>query len=63
MGRFTCLRSRRSLAKRKKKDWLLLNWARQHYQQDVLAEHRIPEMPADLVPIIEKIWMEEIPGE
>lgn len=31
--------------------------------QDVLADHRIPEMPADLVPIIEKIWMETIPGE
>ncbi len=31
--------------------------------QDVLLEHRIPEMPADLVPIIEKIWMETIPGE
>lgn len=31
--------------------------------QDVLSEHRIPEMPVDLVPMIEKIWMEEIPGE
>ncbi len=31
--------------------------------QETLLEHRIPEMPADLVPIIEKIWMEEIPGE
>ena len=31
--------------------------------QDILLEHRIPEMPADLVPIIEKIWIEEIPGE
>lgn len=31
--------------------------------QDILLEHRIPEMPADLVPIIEKIWMETIPGE
>lgn len=31
--------------------------------QDVLADHRIPEMPARLVPIIEKIWMETIPGE
>lgn len=31
--------------------------------QDVLAAHRIPEMPARLVPIIEKIWMETIPGE
>ncbi|OZV13986.1 ABC transporter substrate-binding protein [Tissierella sp. P1] len=31
--------------------------------QDVLLEHRIPEMQADLVPIIEKIWMEMIPGE
>lgn len=31
--------------------------------QDILLERRIPEMPADLVPIIEKIWMETIPGE
>ena len=31
--------------------------------QDDLLEKRIPEMPADLVPIIEKIWMETIPGE
>lgn len=31
--------------------------------QDLLMEKRIPEMPADLVPIIEKIWMEEVPGE
>ncbi|WMM24628.1 ABC transporter substrate-binding protein [Tissierella sp. MB52-C2] len=31
--------------------------------QDELAEHRLPEMPAKLVPIIEKIWMETIPGE
>lgn len=31
--------------------------------QEILLEHRIPEMPVDLVPIIEKIWMEEIPGE
>lgn len=31
--------------------------------QEELLENRLPEMPADLVPIIEKIWMEEIPGE
>lgn len=31
--------------------------------QDILFENRIPEMPANLVPIIEKIWMETIPGE
>lgn len=31
--------------------------------QEELLEKRLPEMPADLVPIIEKIWMEEIPGE
>lgn len=31
--------------------------------QDILSEKRIPEMPAALIPIIEKIWMEEIPGE
>lgn len=29
--------------------------------QDVLLSHRVPEMPADLVPIIEKIWMETVP--
>ncbi|MCC5910494.1 MAG: ABC transporter substrate-binding protein [Clostridiaceae bacterium] len=28
--------------------------------QDVLLEHRVPEMPANLVPIIEEIWMENI---
>lgn len=31
--------------------------------QDELLENRLPEMPANLVPIIEKIWLEEIPGE
>lgn len=31
--------------------------------QDILLDHRIPEMPAKLVPIIEKIWMEAVPGE
>lgn len=31
--------------------------------QSELFEHRIPEMPAKLVPIIEQIWMETIPGE
>lgn len=31
--------------------------------QDELLSHRLPEMPADLVPIIEKIWMESLPGE
>lgn len=31
--------------------------------QNILLEHRIPEMPADLVPVIEKIWMENVPGE
>lgn len=31
--------------------------------QDILAEKRIPEIPARLIPIIEKIWMETIPVE
>lgn len=31
--------------------------------QDVLYEHRIPEMPAALVPIIEEIWMRSVPTE
>lgn len=29
--------------------------------QDELLSHRLPEMPADLVPIIEEIWLENIP--
>lgn len=29
--------------------------------QEVLLNHRLPEMPADLIAIIEKIWMESIP--
>ncbi|SFI27650.1 putative spermidine/putrescine transport system substrate-binding protein [Tindallia magadiensis] len=28
--------------------------------QDILLKHRVPEMPANLVPIIEEIWMENI---
>ncbi|MBG9980283.1 ABC transporter substrate-binding protein [Facklamia sp. DSM 111018] len=31
--------------------------------QDELLEHRLPEMPAQLVPIIEEIWLEEVAGE
>lgn len=29
--------------------------------QNLLAEHRVPEMPARLVPEVEKIWMSRIP--
>ena len=29
--------------------------------QDELLSHRLPEMPANLIPIIEKIWMESVP--
>lgn len=28
--------------------------------QEILMKHRVPEMPADLVPVIEEIWMENI---
>lgn len=31
--------------------------------QKTLLDHRVPEMPADLVPIIEKIWTEEVVGK
>ena len=31
--------------------------------QEKLLNHRIPEIPAQLVPIIEKIWSEQIPGD
>ena len=30
--------------------------------QAELLEHRLPEMPADLVPILEEIWLEEVVG-
>jgi putative spermidine/putrescine transport system substrate-binding protein len=29
--------------------------------QETLLSHRIPELPADVIPIIEEIWMENIP--
>jgi putative spermidine/putrescine transport system substrate-binding protein len=31
-------------------------------QADLLS-HRLPEMPADLVPVIEEIWAEEVVGK
>lgn len=31
--------------------------------QDELLSHRLPEMPADLVPVIEEIWAEEVVGK
>ena len=31
--------------------------------KETLLKHRIPEIPANLVPIIEKIWLEQIPGD
>ena len=31
--------------------------------QDELLSKRLPEMPAELVPIIEEIWMEEVVGK
>ena len=31
--------------------------------QDDLLSHRLPEMPANLVPIIEEIWLEEVVGK
>ena len=31
--------------------------------QAELLEHRLPEMPADLVPVIEEIWAEEVVGK
>ncbi len=31
--------------------------------QEVLLKHRVPEVPANLVPIIEQIWQEQIPGD
>ncbi|WP_427340242.1 ABC transporter substrate-binding protein [Caloranaerobacter sp. DY30410] len=31
--------------------------------QQYLLDHRVPEMPANLIPIIEEIWLENIPVE
>ena len=31
--------------------------------QEELLSKRLPEMPADLVPIIEEIWLEEVVGK
>jgi putative spermidine/putrescine transport system substrate-binding protein len=40
-----------------------VNLGEKALSQDYLLEHRFPEMPAYLIPIIEKIWMENIPVE
>lgn len=31
--------------------------------QSVLLDHRVPEMPANIIPIIEEIWQENIPSK
>lgn len=31
--------------------------------QTELLEHRLPEMPASLVPVIEEIWLNEVVGK
>jgi len=31
--------------------------------QDILFQNRLPEVSAEIIPLIEKIWIEEIPGE
>jgi len=31
--------------------------------QDELLSKRLPEMPANIVPIIEEIWLEEVVGK
>ena len=31
--------------------------------QEELLSHRLPELPAYLVPVIEEIWLEEVPGK
>ena len=31
--------------------------------QDELLSKRLPEMPAELVPVIEEIWLEEVVGK
>ena len=31
--------------------------------QDELLSHRLPEMPASLVPVIEEIWLQEVVGK
>ena len=31
--------------------------------QEELLEHRLPEMPSALVPLLEEIWLEEVVGK
>ena len=31
--------------------------------QETLLSRRLPELPAYLVPVIEEIWLEEVPGK
>lgn len=31
--------------------------------QDQLLKKRLPELPADLIPVIEEVWQSQIPGK
>lgn len=51
------------LSKEEKKQLTSIDTGMASLPLEELLDKRLPEMPAHLVPIIEKIWMEEIPGE
>lgn len=55
--------SNEKLSDKEKKEIESIKIGKGALPQEELFKHRLPEMPASLVPIIEKIWEENIPGE
>lgn len=51
------------LSTSEKKEFDSVDMGQGTLSQDTLLKHRVPEMPADLVPVIEKIWSEEVVGK
>lgn len=53
----------RKLSAEEKKAFEKVDIGKGVLSQNELLNHRLPEMPADLVPIIEDIWLEEVVGK
>ena len=46
----------------KRKPLTRWTWVREQFPDELLSK-RLPEMPAQLVPIIEEIWAEDVVGK
>ena len=51
------------LSEEEKADFEAVDLGQGVLSQEELLSHRLPEMPADLVPVIEEIWLKEVVGK